>query len=89
MLSQGVVTFTHFVEVKKAIGNSVAMSVTPLNPTIIFVTSMNPMKHLCEEIIFLPVKFSVDTHWKDWISSVKMSLTMVNVTTSLQIKQLL
>ncbi len=70
---------------KKAIGNSVAMSVAPLNPTIICVTSLNPMKHLCEEIFLLPEKFSVDTHWKDWILSVKM----VNVTTSLQIKQLL
>lgn len=52
----------NFVEEKKAIGNSVAMSLAPLNPTIVCVTSLKPMKNLCGEIFLLPVKFSVDTH---------------------------
>ncbi len=58
------------VEEKMPIGNSVAMSVAPLNPTLICVTSLNPMQNLCGEIFHLPVKFRVDSHWKDWISSV-------------------
>ncbi len=44
------------------IGNSVAMSVAPLNPTLICVTSLNPMQNLCGEIFHLPVKFRVDSH---------------------------